>query len=271
MAPPLLPLLIEPAELEPHLGEKNLLLVDLDRPETYAEIHLPGAVHLDYASLVHVQPPAQGMLPDEAQLSELFSAIGLTPDTHVVAYDEEGNSRTARLLWTLDVIGHRAYSMLNGGLEAWESEHRPVANEAIARPRSHYQVRLTGAGIADRNYILAHLRDPGVVLLDARSPGEYRGEIMRAARGGHIPGAVNFDWVNAMDRAHGLRLRPAAELREMLAAIGVTPDKEIVVYCQTHHRSSHTYFVLKHLGYPNVRGYPGSWSEWGNSPDAPIE
>jgi thiosulfate/3-mercaptopyruvate sulfurtransferase len=109
------------------------------------------------------------------------------------------------------------------------------------------------------------------VLVDARSPPEYSGEKRLAQRGGHIPGAVNFDWINAMDMQNNLRLKPAEVLSQSLAGLGVTQDKEVIVYCQTHHRSAHTYIVLKSLGYTKIKGYPGSWSEWGNQGDTPIE
>ncbi len=269
---PLLPLLIEPDELQAHLDDPRLLIVDMNRAETYAEVHLPHAVHLEYNSLVRKEPPAAGMLPSEAELSRVLGEIGLAPERHVVAYDEEGNSRTTRLLWTLAVLGHDRYSLLNGGLEAWQEEDRLVTSVAVQPMPTDYRAQVRRANdVVDKDWILAHLNDPELVLLDTRSPGEYEGRTLRAARGGHIPGAVNFDYVNAMDTARALRLKPADVLREMLTNAGVTKDKEVVVYCQTHHRSSHTFFVLKYLGYPRVKAYPGSWSEWGNLPDTPIE
>ncbi|MHB8534602.1 MAG: sulfurtransferase [Sulfuricaulis sp.] len=267
----LLPLIVEPAELEKQLGGEALLIVDLCRPETYAQVHLPGAVHLDYAQIVAARPPVAGLLPSDDHLSELFGVLGMTPESHVVAYDDEGGGRAARLLWTLDVIGHARYSLLNGGLPSWLNERRPVDTGAVARPRSRYAVKIHDAPIADKNYILSHLQDPDVAIVDARTPAEYRGETRRAARNGHIPGAINFDWVNAIDAMRGPRLKPEEELKRTLSGLGVTPAKEAIVYCQTHHRSAHTYIVLKSLGYPRVRGYPGAWSEWGNSPGTPIE
>lgn len=266
-----LPLLLEPSELEQHLNEPQLLIVDLSRPEHYAQGHIPGAVNLGYAHLVAARGPAQGELPDEKHLSALFSALGLTPDTHVVAYDDECNGRASRLLWTLDVVGHPHFSLLNGGLEAWTEGGRPLTVVPGRRTPSRYTVHLSGRARADKDYILQRLGHEKTVLLDTRSPGEYRGEIKRAARAGHIPGAVNFEWTRAMDPQRCQRIRPAEELKKELEALGVTPDKEVIAYCQTHHRSAHTYLVLKALGYPNVKGYPGSWSEWGNLPDTPIE
>jgi thiosulfate/3-mercaptopyruvate sulfurtransferase len=271
MARPELPLIVEPAQLHKHLGADGLLVVDLGKAESYAEGHVPGAVHLEYARLVAAQGPAMGMLPDEARLTEVFRSLGLTADTHVVAYDDECNGRAARLLWTLDAVGHPHHSLLNGGMLAWMEEGFPVSRLPATRPRSEHTAALRGQAVADKRYILEHLRDPHVVLLDTRTPEEFHGRLKRAARAGHIPGAVNFNWTEAMDTAHCLRLKPAEELRSALTALGVTPDKEIIAYCQTHHRSAHTFIVLKALGYPRVKGYPGSWSEWGNSPDTPIE
>lgn len=268
---PLLPLVVEPAQLAEQLGAQRLLIVDLCKPEIYASQHIPGAVHLDYAQLVTARPPVMGLLPDDARLGEVFSALGLTPDMHVVAYDDEGGAKACRLLWTLDVVGHAHSSLLNGGLRAWLAGRHPVSS-APARPTaSGYQVTRSGRALADKEYILAHLQDAEVKLLDARTPGEYHGTDKRAQRGGHIPGAVNMDWTEALDMQNSGRLKPDAVLRARLDALGVTPDKEIIVYCQTHHRSSHTYIVLKSLGYPRVKGYPGAWSEWGNSPDTPVE
>lgn len=268
----LLPLLVEPAELEAKLGAPGLVMVDLGRTETYVQAHIPGAVHLDYGLIVAARTPAMGLVPGAERLSEVLGAIGLTPADHVVAYDDEGGGRAARLLWTLDVIGHTRHSLLNGGIQAWIEERRKSTTTPARPAPTLYPVTLHETATADAGYILAHLRDSGVVLLDTRTPGEYTGTTKRAERAGHIPGAVNFDWVNAMvDPPRNLRLRPKAELEMLFEKLGVTRDKEIVAYCQTHHRSAHTYLVLKYLGYPALRGYPGSWSEWGNRPDTPIE
>lgn len=271
MSESLLPFLVEPDQLEQVLGTDSLVVVDVSDEPMYAQHHVPGAVNLPYRALIEARPPAMGLLPQDGRLSEIVSYLGVTPAAHVVAYDNEGNGRAARLLWTLDAIGHERSSLLNGGLQAWLYEGHPT-EQAANRPNSTAgTVTRQSHVIADKRYILDHLDDPDVVVLDVRSPGEYSGQDVRAARGGHIPGAVNLDWMRAIDRDHNLRLKPAAELREMLEAIGVTPDKDVIVHCQTHHRSAHTYAVLKSLGYPRVRGYDGSWSEWGNDPDVPIE
>ncbi|MCC5857609.1 MAG: sulfurtransferase [Ectothiorhodospiraceae bacterium] len=268
-----LPLLIEPDELEPLLGTPGLLILDLCDEEQYRRAHVPGAVHMEFSRLVRQDPPAMGLLPTEQALEALFSEVGLTPDTHIVAYDNTGGGRAGRLLWTLDVVGHPAYSMLNGGLPAWAEEGHPL-ERTVNRPRpGHYTVRMAPLpdSRADMAYVQHRLGAEDVCILDARSAAEYRGEDIRAARGGHIPGAVNLDWMQLRDpEAHG-RLRPAGELMEMLERIGATPDKEIITHCQTHHRSSLTWVALRALGYQRVRGYDGSWSEWGNDAGVPVE
>lgn len=271
-AVPHLPLLIEPEQLQPLLADPTVLIVDLSDPASYAAGHIPGAVHLDYSDLIRAEPPAMGLMPGEAQLSEVLSRLGLTPDRPVVAYDEEGNGRASRLLWTLSVLGHEWVSLLNGGIHAWDAAGGPLEAPFRHPPRSDYRARFANpAAVADRDYILERLGQSDLALLDTRSPGEFTGQDQRAARGGHIPGAVNLNWTDAMDPQRQWRLQPDPVLRAMLEKRGVTPDKEVIVYCQTHHRSAHTYWVLRYLGYPRARGYPGAWSEWGNDPNLPVE
>ncbi len=272
MTPPALPLLIESQQLEARLDDSNLLIVDVRGVGDYAEGHIPGAVLLDYAQLIRAAPPAMGLIAGEAQLGMALSAIGLTPESHVIAYDEEGGGRAGRLLFTLDVLGHPCFSLLNGGVGAWRAEGRPLDQQAVIPKTSDYSASFDNPdALATKDYILSRLGQSDFVPLDTRSPGEYAGIDIRAARGGHIPGAINMNWTEAMDPTRQLRFKPDAALRQMLESRGVTPDKEVVVYCQTHHRSAHTYMVLKHLGYQRLRGYPGAWSEWGNSPELPIE
>jgi thiosulfate/3-mercaptopyruvate sulfurtransferase len=270
MSSSVFPLIVEPEDLERRLADPAVLVVDLSKPEVYLQSHIPGAVHLDYAQIITARRPAMGLLPEKAQLEQALSTIGLTPDLHVVAYDDEGGGRAARLLWTLEAAGHERFSLLNGGLRAWLAERRPVRSGNETRKRHPYTVEWRERVIADLDYILARLGQPDVALLDARTADEYFGIKRFAERGGHIPGAANLDWKETMDQTRALRLKPATELRAMLSALGITPDKEVICYCQSHHRSAHSYIMLKSLGYERVRGYAGSWSEWGNRPDTPV-
>lgn len=273
MSAPRLPLVLEPADLEPYLHEPELRVIDLSKPDIHARAHIPGAIHLDYAQIVAARPPMMGLVPPAEQLSAMLSSIGYEPDQHIIAYDDEGGGRAARLLWTLTLLGHRRYSLLNGGLHAWMGERRPLTDKPYTTlPTDYRTVAPTEhPALADLDYIRGRLGAPGLALVDARSAMEFSGHKRFAVRGGHIPGAVNVDWLSTMNQQDHLRFKPAEELRQRFGAAGVSPDKEVVVYCQTHHRSAHTFILLKYLGYPKVRGYPGSWSEWGNHPDTPVE
>ncbi|RKZ36801.1 MAG: sulfurtransferase, partial [Gammaproteobacteria bacterium] len=266
-----LSLVLAPEVLEQTLGADDVLVVDLCDRTKASMGFVPGAVHLPYGALVVSRPPVGGLLPDEATLAHLLATLGVSPKTHVVAYDEEGGGRAGRLIWTLHAMGHTACSMLDGGLVSWGNEGFPlVAEPATPMPTTTYAGKIDGACVADTEDILSRLDDEQLVLLDTRTPEEYRGEKCLSARAGHIPGAVHFNWVDAMDPSRNLRLKAVDELRGTLAGVGVTPDKDIVVYCQTHHRSSHTYVMLKSLGFTRVRGYPGAWSDWGNRDDTPV-
>ncbi len=253
--------------LPPH----ETLLVDVGSPERYAQAHLPGAVLVTPGELVDGRPPATGRLPDQARLSTLFSRLGLRPDLKVVAYDDEGGGWAGRLLWTLDVVGHDNWAYLDGGIHAWQASGYPLESQPNEPTSSRaVNVEIHPGPIAEAEAIMQALADGDEDLLvwDARSAAEYRGERQAAARNGHIPGAVNLDWLELMDRHRELRLRQ--DLAEHLAARGITPNKQIVTHCQTHHRSGLTWLAARLLGFPRIKAYPGSWSEWGNRSDTPI-
>lgn len=273
MTTPLLPLIIEPADYAsflraPATRPADIVLVDVGSADSYRQGHIPGAIHVNTASLICGEKPAPGRLPDISQLEELFSQLGIGANTHVIAYDDEGGAWAGRFLWTLEVIGQCRYSYINGGLLAWRSAGLPLEtnpNQPLPQPRS---IALNTTAIVETADIVARLGQPGFCVWDARSPEEYRGEKVLAQRGGHIPGAINCEFTNLLDRANGCRIR--SDAREYLAGLGINDQQQIVTHCQTHRRSGLTWLVGKSLGF-DIRAYPGSWSEWGNQPDTPVE
>ncbi|MBB3231028.1 sulfurtransferase [Halomonas stenophila] len=269
----LLPLIVEPEQLAEHLDAPSLLVIDVPlKAESHAQGHVPGAVFLDFKRLLRGVGEVPNEVPDEAALSKLFSSLGLTRDTHVVAYDDEGGGWAGRLLWTLELIGHTRYSYLNGGLHAWRGAGLPLSTETTEPTPSDYEAEILHPEVAiERAELVERLGEKGFAVWDARSRAEYDGEKGDNKRLGHIPGAVNLDWTDAMDRDRDLRLRDYAELITELEALGLTPDMEVVTHCQSHHRSGFTWLVGKALGFERMRGYAGSWQEWGNRDDTPIE
>jgi thiosulfate/3-mercaptopyruvate sulfurtransferase len=272
MPEPVLPLLIEPETLATALKQPDhqLLLVDVCSAEAYAEAHVPGALHVSPAELQAGNKPAVGKLPSNEALQAIFSRLGLSDQHHVVAMDREGGGWAGRLLWTLDVLGHEAYSYLNGGVHAWNAEGLELSSDVPRVSPVQFEVSINKAPIASAEHIVSRLGDQDFAIWDARSAEEHRGEKVLSQRGGHIPGAVNIDWLELIDRDNNYRLIDLDALQTRLDALGLGAESEIVTHCQSHHRSSLTYLVMKILGYPRVRGYDGSWSEWGNLADTPI-
>lgn len=267
-------LLIEARDLASRLEEDDLLLIGVCSAAVFAQRHLPGALHVEPAELVSGEKPAVGKLPSLERLSALFSRLGLRPGQRVVAYDDEGGGWAGRLIWTLELLGHENCAYLNGGLIAWLAEGLPVESgpataQAAATGSPQFVAELTGAGRASQEDVLASIDAADTVVWDARSAEEYQGSRLSAMRNGHIPGAVNLDWLELMDREADLRLRPLPELASLLTERGMPPGKRLITHCQTHHRSGLSYLVARLLGY-EVSAYDGSWAEWGNDPETPI-
>lgn len=265
-----LPLLIETEALVSALDQPDLLIVDTSSRDNYLRHHIPGAVHIAPSELQRGEKPAVGKIPREADLQALFSRIGLRPEHHVVAYDDEGGGWAGRLIWTLDAIGHHNYSYLNGGLHAWLAGGHPTENGEHDVPSSDISIHIDSTPIAEIEGFLNLLGNSQLAIWDARSAEEYRGEKVLAARGGHIPGAVNLDWLALMDKDNDFRLKDLGELEAQLQSLGITRDRTVITHCQTHHRSGLSYLLMKILGYPHIKAYDGSWGEWGNRDDTPI-
>lgn len=265
-------IIIEPEQLEQLRTQDDVVIVDLCQPAQHVSAHIPGARYLPYGCIVRAEKPRVGLLPEADVFSKLLSNLGIDANTHIIAYDDEGGGCASRLVWTLNVFGHTKASTLNGGIVSWANEgHETTRIPTDNCVTTDYKLELTEAATTDYQYIQQHLDDDAVSLLDARSPGEFSGEKRLAERAGRIPGAKHYEWTDAIDKNNNMRLLPTEQIQSRLDTLGLTDDKEIICYCQSHHRSAFSWVMLKSLGYENVKGYPGSWSDWGNRADVPIE
>jgi thiosulfate/3-mercaptopyruvate sulfurtransferase len=246
-----------------------LLLLDLRPPEAYTAGHIPGAVHLDLwgVSLIDTDPaPLKAFM---WMIEHVLALHGVDAATPIVVYDEQTGVRAARAFWFLEYFGHRAVRVLDGGFTAWVGAGLPVTTDAPAPPKSEWTGTREDAALATWRDVRRALGRRDVVILDTRTDGEYFGTTIRAARGGAIPGAVHIEWTRNLTREGDFK--PAAELTKMYRDAGVTPDREVITYCQGGYRAAHSYLALRLLGYPHVRNYVGSWKEWGDREDLPLE
>ena len=249
-------------------GSPKWLVVQVTSPGVYASGHVPGSVHVAPADLVSGIPPATGRLPDSDSLTALFRRIGYTHGTEVVTLDDEGGGWAGRLAWTLDIIGNRNWRYLDGGLNAWAAAGLPIDRQPVRVAPSNVEITIDTAPIAEAEDILDRLEDDDLVIWDCRSAAEFAGYRRAALRAGHVPGAVNVDWLDLMDPARNLCL--VEDLETLLSEHGIVSERDVITHCQTHHRSGLTYMAARLLGFPRIRAYHGSWSEWGNRRDTPV-
>lgn len=263
-------LLVDTDWLATHLNDRDLRIIDMrNSTEEYAAGHIPGAVHLVVNQARLILKESGFVLPPDYEIEERMGQLGITNETMVVAYDDQGGLNASRLFFTLEYAGHKKVALLNGGITKWAAEKRALSTTPPQVSKTVYRVHTETQRVAPASWIVANLGKPNLALVDARSSGEFRGEDLRAKRGGHIPGAVNIEWTRNL--TDGKTFKPADELLALYSQAGVTKDKTIVSYCQTMHRGAVTYFTLRLLGYPDVRGYDRSWSEWGNDPTLPTQ
>jgi thiosulfate/3-mercaptopyruvate sulfurtransferase len=270
--------LVETGWVADHLNDPNIRLIESDEDYLLYETgHIPGAVKIDWFTTL--QHPVKRDFLSKEDFEKVCSENGISNDTTVVFYGDKSNWFACYAFWVFQYYGHEKAAIMNGGRAKWEQEGRPMTKEIPSYPRAEYHAKEPDKEIrAFRDDVFEHLRERKP-LVDVRSPREYSGELLHmpdypqegATRGGHIPGAANIPWAQATQEQDGT-FKPPEELRKLYENKGLTPDKDIIAYCRIGERSSHTWFALKYLlGYPIVRNYDGSWTEWGNLVDAPIE
>ena len=245
------------------------ILIDLRPAEVFVTGHIPGAVHLDLYGLSLVNTDAEPLDAFLWMIAHLLTTRGVDGHRTVVVYDDQSGMRAARAFWFLELFGHQDVRVLDGGVGSWERQGFFTTTEATVPNKANWKVGRVEARLATWRDLQERLGQSEVVILDTRSDGEYCGTTVRAKRGGAIPGAVHIEWTKNLN-SDG-EFKSASELVALYEAAGVTAEKEIVSYCQGGYRAAHSYLALRLIGYPRVRNYVGSWKEWGDREDLPIE
>ena len=263
-----------------NLGKPGIAIVEVDYDPklAYEQGHIPGALLIDWRKDMN-KPDVRDII-DARQFEELMSRLGISNDTHVVLYGDYNNWFATFAFWVFEIYGHQKVQLLNGGRKKWIDSGGELTKEIPSVKPATYKVPKVNYEnrVFLQDLLKMKVANPNLVLVDVRSPAEFTGEITappeypneHAQRGGHIPGAINIPWGQAI-REDGT-FKSAEELKQLYMSKGVSPDKEVITYCRIGERASVTWFVLKHLlGYRNVKVYDGSWTEWGNLVNFPIE
>jgi len=264
--------------LAEHLDDESVVVAEVDEnPDLYDEGHIAGAVKLHWRD--DLQDPLERDLVDRERFERLLGERGIANESTVVLYGDRNNWFAAYAYWYLKIYGHEDVRILDGGRQKWIDEGRELTTDVPARQRVDYRARERNETLrAYRDAVRENIGSPDKVLVDVRSPQEFSGELVSppgyeqegAQRAGHIPSAQSVPWAQAV-RDDGT-FRPREELAELYESKGVTPGKDVTAYCRIGERRAHTWFVLRELlGYEQVRNYDGSWTEWGNLVDVPIE
>jgi thiosulfate/3-mercaptopyruvate sulfurtransferase len=259
-----------------HGTDQGIKLVEVDvDTSAYGEGHPAAAIGWNWTS--QLQDQTRRDIITKADLEKLLAESGISNSDTVVLYGDNNNWFAAYAFWVLELYGHQNLRLMDGGRKKWLEESRPTTKDAPTPARSSYQAKEPNAELrAKRDFVLESLNRGDRAMVDVRSPAEFTGEILAppglsetAQRGGHIPGAANVPWAQAVKEDGTFKAE--ADLRTLYTGKGVTPEKEVIAYCRIGERSSHTWFVLKHLlGYNKVRNYDGSWTEWGSMIDVPV-